>query len=413
MSALQRIARYSLTLFTGDAAARVLLFLYTVWVARQLGPGPFGLLTFAQAVLGYLLLAGDWGLATLGVREVAGAGTDQRAVWTGITRVRAGVALSLVLASGSVVWLVRPEPVTAAVMLATLATALPLAMLPDWACRGLGRMGLAASLGVLQAALALGGVLVLVHGPEQLVTVPLVRLAAAAVTVAVAFSLLGANPWAGSAAREAGAWLRRHGIGRLLRSGGYLLSANAAMLAVHSADALLLKILRDNETVGLYGSAYRIIQVPMAAFYVLTSSALPVLTQLQREEGGTARRTVHRLVLLAAAVGLAGALALWFLREPVIHLVYGQEYASAGLVLGVLALAIPLDFVVAVKGTSYVAQGREKPLLGCIALAAGANIVANLLLIPRFGMMAAAWTTVGTYMLLLVTYLLVLDARRS
>jgi O-antigen/teichoic acid export membrane protein len=413
MSALRRIARYSVTLLTGDVAARVLLFLFTVWVARRVGPTPFGLLTFAQAVLGYLLLVGDWGLATYGVREVSGAGADRRAAWVAITRVRTTLALVLVLGSGLIVWLAHPAPLTAAVMLATLAMALPLTMLPDWACRGMGRMGLTASLGVLQSALALAGVLVLVRGPEQLVAVPVVRFTAAALTVVAAFALLGANPWWGAAAREGREWLRRRGTASLLRSGAYLLSANAAMLAVSNADALLLKLLRDNQTVGLYGSAYRVIQVPMAAFYALTASALPVLTQLRQGEAGTARRTVRRLVALAAAGGAVGSLVLWFLRDPLIRLIYGREYAAAGAALGVLAFAIPLDFVVSVKGVAYVAEGREKAALGCIAAAAVVNIVANLLLIPRFGMLAAAWATVGTYVVLLAAYLLFLDTRRS
>jgi O-antigen/teichoic acid export membrane protein len=412
MSALRRIARYSVTLLTGDAASRVLLFLFTVWVARQVGPGPFGLLTFAQAVLGYLLLAGDWGLSTYGVREVSTAGATQRPAWVGITQLRSALSLAVVVAALAVVALARPEPLTAQVMIAMLALALPLGMLPDWACRGLGRMGLAAGLGVLQSALALGGVLLWVHGPGQLVAVPLVRFVATATTVVAAFILLRANPWWGVAAREGREWLRRQGVGRLLRSGAFLLSANAAVLAVNNADALLLKILKGDQVVGLYGSAYRVIQLPMAAFYALTASALPVLTQLEREGPG-ARSTVRRLVALAGSAGLIGALLLWLLRDPLIHLFYGREYAAAGGVLGVLAFAIPLDFVVSVKGVSYIARGREKAVLGCVAVAALANIAANLALIPRFGMLAAAWTTVGTYVLLLGSYVLFLDARRA
>jgi O-antigen/teichoic acid export membrane protein len=411
MSALRRIARYSATLLAGDTAARLLLFLFTLWVARRVGPAPFGLLTFAQAVLGYLLLAGDWGLATYGVRAVATAAAEQRAVWAGITRVRTGITLTLVLVAVPIVWLVRPEPLTAAVLLATLAIALPLSMLPDWACRGLGRMRLVAGLGVLQAALAVAGVLVLVRGPGQLVAVPVVRFTAAAVTVIAAFALLGSNPWTGTARREAGAWLKRQGVGPLLRSSAYLLGANAAVLAVNNVDTLLLKLFKDDQVVGIYGSAYRVIQGPMAAFYALTASALPVLTQLEREGAG-ARTTVRHLVALAAAGGLLVAGLLWLLRDSVVHLLYGPEYAAAGGPLGVLAFAIPLDFVVSVKGVSYIARGRERAALGCVAVAALANIVANLLLIPRFGMMAAAWTTVGTYVLLLGTYVLFLDPRR-
>jgi O-antigen/teichoic acid export membrane protein len=69
--------------------------------------------------------------------------------------------------------------------------------------------------------------------------------------------------------------------------------------------------------------------------------------------------------------------------------------------------------VVSVKGTSYIAAGRERGTLVCVVLGAATNIIANLVLIPRWGMMAAAWTTLASYAVMLAAYAVLMDSRRT
>lgn len=189
--------------------------------------------------------------------------------------------------------------------------------------------------------------------------------------------------------------------------------ANTAVLLYNSADQLILKAVQGNQAVGIYGGAYRIIQLPMAASYTVMASAIPFLVGAARTDAAAAARTVRRLTWVAAIAGLAIAALVWALREPIVRLVYGEAYRDSARALGVLAFAVPLDFVISVKGTAYVAAGRERGTLVCVLLAAITNVVANLIWIPRFGMMAAAWTTLASYGVLLVAYALIMDARRS
>lgn len=381
----------------------------TVIAARRLGPDAFGTVTFAQAVLGYLLLAGDWGLATYGVRELA-RDPESGAAWWGITAVRATIALPLFVLVAIGVLVLEHDPVTRAVLLVTLASSVPTAVIPDWASRGFGRMRIAAVLGVVQPALALGAILALVHGPADAVRVPGARLVAGALAAFTGFVLLRRYAPKPAAAR---AWVQQRGTLELLRAGGVLLLANAAVLAYNSADQLLLHVFADDRAVGLYGSAYRVIQLPMAGLYAVTAAALPVLTRLRHEEPESARSAVRRLTLGALVTGLATALLIWFFRDAIVTRIFGAEFRAAAAPLAVLAFAVPLDFVVSVKGTSYIAAGRERGTLVCVVLGAATNIIANLVLIPRWGMMAAAWTTLASYAVMLAAYAVLMDSRRT
>ena len=53
--------------------------------------------------------------------------------------------------------------------------------------------------------------------------------------------------------------------------------------------------------------------------------------------------------------------------------------------------------------TAYIAWGMEKKILMCTAIAAGSNVMLNLIWIPTYGARAAAVNTLISYLILLVT----------
>ncbi len=407
---IRRVVRESLPLLAGDALARLALFGATVWMARRLGPEAFGLVTFAQAVLGYVLLGGDFGLSIHGVRDMAVHASTRERTWRTVAALRTALSALLVAVALLVTWLVPAAPTTRLVMSCTLLVALPLALVPDWAFRAIGRMDLAGTLGALQPALLLVGALALIHAPDDVLWAPALRLAAATVAAAVGIALLvrarHGEP-VGSRAEPVMSWLatlRAPAARAALASGGVLMLANLAVLAYNSGDSLLLKAFLGDRAVGLYGSAYRVIQVPLAAFNAVTFAAFPLLARLAQGEAAEARRLAGRLVGLSLAGGIAVALALAFGAPSIVQALFGSEYGESAQVLRVLAFVVPLDFVVSTLGTAHVAAGRERPLAWCAGSAAVLNLLANLLLIPRLGLLGAAWATIGTYVLLWMLY---------
>ena len=71
-SASSLVARNFLALGAGEAAARVIAFLATIYVARVLGSQSFGIVAFSAAILLYLSRVVDGGLDLgLGVQLVA------------------------------------------------------------------------------------------------------------------------------------------------------------------------------------------------------------------------------------------------------------------------------------------------------------------------------------------------------
>ncbi|MEP7324700.1 MAG: oligosaccharide flippase family protein, partial [Gemmatimonadota bacterium] len=65
------VGRNFLALGAGEAAARLVAFGATIYLARTLGPGSYGVIGLALAVTLYFTYLADCGIETLGVREIA------------------------------------------------------------------------------------------------------------------------------------------------------------------------------------------------------------------------------------------------------------------------------------------------------------------------------------------------------
>jgi O-antigen/teichoic acid export membrane protein len=162
-------------------------------------------------------------------------------------------------------------------------------------------------------------------------------------------------------------------------------------------DRKLLEIFRDLASVGIYDKGYVLgagVKFALSAFEPAWQPF--VYAQIGKPD---APATLARIVTYAwaAFVGL-GLLVAVFGRELLIALTFTNPAFWAGApVVPVVTLAYLLHgaFLLTSIGIGISKDTRLFPLI--TAAAAVTNIAANLLLIPRFGMLGAAWATVLAY----------------
>ena len=97
------------------------------------------------------------------------------------------------------------------------------------------------------------------------------------------------------------------------------------------------------------------------------------------------------LLYIPAAVGLI------LVPEPAVRLVLGADYASAAPVLELMAIYVVFQAItnVTTNGLDYLGRASDRAIAK--GTTAAANVVLNVLLIPRFGVAGAAFATVITY----------------
>lgn len=157
-------------------------------------------------------------------------------------------------------------------------------------------------------------------------------------------------------------------------------------------DMVILSLFRSPTEVGLYGLAYRMIESALFIPAMFGGLLLPRLSSSK-----TALPTLLTesfAALLWAGTGLS--LITTLLALPGINFLSGQQYLAAAPLLQILALALAVMFLGNLFGFTLVARKQQRSLLKLYGFLVVGNIILNLWAIPRFGALAAAWTTVIT-----------------
>lgn len=188
------------------------------------------------------------------------------------------------------------------------------------------------------------------------------------------------------------------GVWVTLKEASPLGLSGAATALNQRLDALLLAALLGASATGIYGAAVKLSEpfrmVGSALYHVIA----PALVQAASAGNFQVTRQAARdfALLLSAITGLA-ATVLAALAPWVIPGLFGQEFTAAARLVPVLVLA-EVGLLVGLISTSIaLALDRRRSLAWSAGAAAGLNAVANLLLIPRLGVLGAAVASLGSY----------------
>ena len=102
------------------------------------------------------------------------------------------------------------------------------------------------------------------------------------------------------------------------------------------------------------------------------------------------------------ALGILVSVALDVVSPYVVPLVFGEAYQGVVRILIVLSLCPPIRFLSTAMGSALLTDTHMRYRVYAMAWATGVAILLNAALIPKFGVMGAAWATVTAELVLLV-----------
>jgi O-antigen/teichoic acid export membrane protein len=165
-------------------------------------------------------------------------------------------------------------------------------------------------------------------------------------------------------------------------------------------DALLLPGLAGDVAAGTYAAAYKISE---GAGILSSSFTLALFPRLSRQSDLSHAYRLALRALLQVAIPLAVGIGL--LSEPIVALVGGREYLpDSAVALSILICYLPFSYANGLTQYVLIAAGKQRMLTGAFAVAVVFNLTANLILIPRFSYVGAAWVTVASELVLLVPF---------
>ena len=169
------------------------------------------------------------------------------------------------------------------------------------------------------------------------------------------------------------------------------------------ADIIFLSLFKSSAEVGLYGAAYKVVDVLTTLPFMFAGLILPILTtawiEVRKEYfGQVMQKSFDFMAIIAIPLIIGGQL----LAKPVMVAVAGSEFKDSGPVLGLLIIAVAAIFLGTMFSHAVIALDKQKKLIGFYVFTSVTSLVAYFLLIPRFSYFGAAAVTIYSELLIAI-----------
>lgn len=398
----ERIARNFFSLITGNVISQILVFLSVIYLARVLKPEGFGKIAFAQGLLAYFLLFSDLGLKTFGTIKIAKEKKKAKEYADNILTIRIVLSvISFLLLLLMVLVIDKPQEQKYLIILFGVSI-FPSAILLDWFFQGIERMGIIGITNMLKSLIFII-FLFLFFRSQSLLYVPVYFLFSYILAIIPMLSLF---------IRENG-WITPSFKSNLWKESfikAIPLGFSSIMIQVYyNIDTVMLGFMKDEEAVGFYNAAYKIVLLLIGIAGITVMVLLPVISRMYGESKENLLRFLRYLSKITIFLGIPVAVGGMILSEQIIKVFYGESYKSSVLPLKILIWSVFTVFSNVPFALLLLASEKSKEYMYSVTAGAIINVSLNLLLIPRYNLMGASIATLISE--LIVLSLLFLYAR--
>lgn len=165
---------------------------------------------------------------------------------------------------------------------------------------------------------------------------------------------------------------------------------------LHWMDILMLGYFTDTETVGLYHPAVRTAGLQQSILIAFSGIFAPMFSKYYFKKNIDGMRHIYKLVTRWILTLIIPILILIILFSTKIMLLFGADFLQSSNSLIVLAIGTSIFAIFGVSGTALVVSGYQKLNLVNALSATILNICLNIILIPKYGILGAAWATLSS-----------------
>ena len=197
----------------------------------------------------------------------------------------------------------------------------------------------------------------------------------------------------------------------MLREGFPLVLTTLAVGIYHRIDQVMLHKMSGDQVLGPYVIAVQLTELFSALPVALMVSLFPALAQSAKDEEKFTRYLGETYRFLMVVV-FAACATITPIAAPVVELFYGKQFLpTASLLIVLIWSEVPVFFGVAL-GNALISKGLQKIMPFSAVAGAVANVLLNLVLIPRYGALGASWATVASYSISSIFFLLLIPTIR-
>ncbi len=396
------IAINTISQLIGKAVGAAATFVVTFLVARQLGASGYGDFVKITTYVAFFYLLADFGVNAVYLQQA-----DAKTSWPALIHIRTICGLLLIAVAIMIVWLLPGSGTAGYTSFVKLGVLLfsPTILFQAWITTGNAifqkklRYDLATR-AILAGSLVTVGLLWVMlffwHIPG--VTGALLSLVAGSIVTAALTMYFALRSHPLPAERISGRDMMRLFVPAIPL--GMTLLFN---LVYFRADSVVITLTRSTAEVGVYGLAYKVFEVVLVFPTFFMNAVYPIMLQQDRSQF---KKIFTNSFVFLCIISLVSLGAVWF-AAPLLTFIKSDFTPSVG-ALRVLSLGLPFFFVTSTTMWALIALKKQSALALIYGVSMIVNLVGNILLVPTYGFMAAAWITVVSEGLVLVLSGLVL-----
>jgi len=385
---LSRVVNNSVALVLLDLLNKAIPLIVFPRVVRALGPAMYGRLGFATAVAGFFGLLASPGFSTYALREAARNSENVPFLVKHVlgARVVFATAAYVLLAIFTLFLAPRDGQTRLLIMLSGLAFLVG-SLDAQWIFAARSRMSMIAVQGALAQLAYAGLILALVRGSSDAWIIPSATLLSLGLSTLLIWLPARRQYHIPLPQISPQTW-------RLFLPICLVMGFASLMSMIYDQiDVIMLKYFRADAELGTYVASYALMTMAMSFLPILGQVFLPLLSGTAGQNPNAEKKYLRWFGNATVGLALPIAVGGFILAVPLTQFVFGSQYAGSGILFRWLMLTIITAPVASYFGAQLIPNGREKKYLVSVLAGATTNVVLNLFLIPRYGALAAAFTT--------------------
>jgi O-antigen/teichoic acid export membrane protein len=180
----------------------------------------------------------------------------------------------------------------------------------------------------------------------------------------------------------------------LLRDSWPIILSSICVSIYMRIDQVIIKQLLDSEAVGQYAAAVKLSEAWYFIPTVICSSLFPAVINAKNVSREFYHKRLQNLYDLMIWIALPAALVVTLLADNIVRFLYGAAFAQAGSVLAIHFWAGIFVSLGVASGKWYLAENLQFFSFINNIIGAGVSVALNIILIKRYGIIGAAWSTV-------------------
>jgi len=389
---------------------RILIsFLVTVLVIRYLGPEQFGLLSYAISFYGLFSAISVLGLENISIRELVKYPEKRDNILGSVFLLRlVGGIVTIILIALTLFISEEPTDISILILIISTSAIFQSFSVIDYYFRS--EVKAKYSVYVMMASVlftsSLKILLIVLEAP--LIYFAIVfsvefLIAASGFLLVYKHNKLKIIKWK----------FRKETAMNLLKDSWPLILAGLVISIYAKIDQVMIKNMIDSKELGYYATAVRLSEAWYFIPVALTNSIFPAVINAKKVSNEFYINRIQKLYDILAWMAIAIAVPVSIFSKDIINIIFGNEFQSAAPVLTIYIWAGVAVFLGVASSQYLITENYTKLAFSRNFIGMIFNVALNFILIPKYGIVGAAYATLISYSLAVVSIVLFPKTRKQ